>query len=116
MKKNYFSYNEIVLCTYVARYNSPEDELLNINWRYLGSIQQLRGRSLASIRMKIQNIAAMLDETNIARVKDISPLSGRPPGKDGRKTNWDWIEPLTKMSKLTLRKMCVSIMRKTVEN
>jgi hypothetical protein len=78
-----------------------------------GGIQAIRsisGRSGASIQMKIQNIAAMLDEEGIARESDVSPLKGVPAGQSGRRTNWDWIERLASIPKAELLSICRRIL------
>ena len=54
MKRNLFTKDEIILCTYLARFGKQEfDE---------NDIQKLKARSISSIKMKVQNIASMLDE------------------------------------------------------
>ncbi len=54
MKRNLFTKDEITLCTYLARFGKREfDE---------NDIQKLKSRSISSIKMKVQNIASMLDE------------------------------------------------------
>ena len=58
MSRNRFSHEEIILCAYAARFDG----------RDIGGIDAIHGigaRSRASIRMKIKNIAAMLDEEGI---------------------------------------------------
>jgi hypothetical protein len=61
--------------------------------------------------MKIQNIASMLDEAGVQRYSDESPLTGRPPGESGRKTNWEIVEPLSRLSKQEFLEKCKSIIR-----
>jgi hypothetical protein len=76
----------------------------------LSKIESLTHRSLASIKMKIQNIVAMLDEAGIQRYSNESPLTGLPQGQSGRKTNWEIVEPLCKLSKQTFLQKCRSIL------
>ncbi|MBW3622923.1 MAG: hypothetical protein KY468_05875 [Armatimonadetes bacterium] len=82
-----YTQDEVVLCTYAALHNHEEFDI--------NAIQTLTGRSADSIKMKIQNIAAMLDEEGIPRNPHISSLSGKPAGEGGRRTNWEIVKPLT---------------------
>ena len=59
-KRNAFTRDELVLCIYAARYAIVDIGGINV-------IHSLRSRSLASIRMRIQNIVAMCDEEGISR-------------------------------------------------
>jgi hypothetical protein len=102
-KRNYFTPDEIVLCTYAAMYDERD-------FGGLLKIERLTNRSRASIQMKIQNIAAMVDEAGNARSSDISPLTGLPTGETGRKTNWKIVEPLSKLSRRTLLEQCIQIL------
>ena len=104
--RNYFTPDEIVLCAYAAMYDSAD---------FGGErrIESLTHRSSGSIRMKIQNIAAMLDEARIERYSFVSPLSGRPPGQNGRTTNWEQIEPLTKLPRSAFMERCRAILGKS---
>ena len=69
-------------------------------------IAALTNRSPASIQMKIQNIAAMLDQAGIRRESVVSPLTGLPHGQSGRMTNWEWVEPLTRVDRKALLERC----------
>jgi hypothetical protein len=102
MRRNAYTKDEIALCTYAARFDVHD----------IGGIEAIRslsGRSEASIQMKIQNIAAMLDEAGIARESDVSALTGVPADQSGRRTNWDWVEPLASISKAQLLSTCKRI-------
>ena len=101
-KRNYYIQNEIVLCTYAAMYDADD---FGGTFR----IEDLTRRSPASIRMKIQNIASMLDEASIRRYNNISPLTGLPHGQSGRVTNWKAVEPLTKLPKQVFLHQCLKI-------
>ena len=101
-KRNYFTRDEIVLCTYAAMYDATD-------FGGISKIERLPHRSPASIRLKIQNIAAMLDEAGIQRYSNASPLTGLPQGQSGRKTNWEIVEPLCKLSKQRFLQECRSI-------
>lgn len=97
-----FTSDEVVLCTYAAMYDARDFGGVPV-------IHRLRGRSVDSIKMKIQNIAAMLDEEGIARSSDYPPLTGRPPGQGGRRTNWEWVKPLTRLPRSEFRMKCAAI-------
>jgi hypothetical protein len=98
-KRNYFTKDEIVLCTYAALYDATD-------FGGVSRIESITHRSLDSIQMKIQNIAAMVDEAGVARSSNVSPLTGLPQGQSGRKTNWDIVEPLCKLSRQTFLQQC----------
>lgn len=101
MKRNLFTKEEIILCTYIARFGKQEfneDE-----------ISTLKGRSISSIKMKVQNIAAMLDEEGFYSSENISKLSGKTTGEKGRRTNWDIVRNLTDNSKQELLSKCEGI-------
>jgi|SRR5690625_4550312 len=104
MKRNLFTKDEIILCTYIARYGKSEfDE---------NDIHRLKKRSVSSIKMKIQNIASMLDEEGFDTNDNITKLTGKPPGQKGRRTNWDIVSNLTNLNKHELLSMC----QKIIEN
>lgn len=102
MKRNLFTKNEIILCTYLARFGKEEfneDE-----------ISTIKDRSISSIKMKVQNIAAMLDEEGFDSSEHISKLSGKTTGEKGRRTNWDIVRTLTGNSKQELLNICERIL------
>lgn len=91
MKRNLFTKNEIIICTYIAKYGRNEfDE---------NDIHKLNERSVSSIKMKVQNIASMLNEQGFSTDPSISKLSGVPLGKKPRMTNWDIVEKLADLNK-----------------
>jgi hypothetical protein len=103
-----YTEREIILCTYVAMYGYGFfDEK---------SISKFGDRSRSSIKMKIQNIAAMLDEEKIPRSSDIRPLSGVTTGKCGRRTNWDIVNQLVNMDKYIFEEKCRIIFSESKEN
>jgi len=102
MRRNSYTDNEIVLCTYAALYDEYD-------FGGVEAISRLTGRSVGSIKMKIQNIAAMLDEEGIPRNSHVSPLTGTPPGQSSRRTNWELVEPITRLPQQDLQKLCVRI-------
>src|SRR5258708_3541689 len=91
MRKNYYTENEVVLCTYAALYDAND-------FGGQSTICTVTGRRLSSIDSKIRNIAATLDKKGVARFNSVRPLTGRTTGEPARDTNWDIIEPLTKIA------------------
>lgn len=101
MKKNFYTKDEIILCTYIARFGRAkfsEDD-----------IHHLKERSVSSIKMKVQNIAAMLYENGYETDSNISKLTGKPSGKKGRMTNWDIVKDLAEIDKEDLFNLCTKI-------
>jgi hypothetical protein len=95
--RNYFTPDEITLCAYIAIYGrSCFDE---------HKIVKITGRPLASIKMKVQNIAAMLREEQYECHSSISSLTGLPQGLSGRRTNWSTVHnlPLSDKAKFLAR-------------
>jgi hypothetical protein len=103
MLKNYYTENEIVLCTYIAMHGRT---LLNEQ-----KIASFGRRSKDSVKMKVQNIAAMLDEKGVLRCSDIPALSGKPLGENGRETDWGVVESLVEFTKKELLARCAEILR-----
>ena len=100
-RRNLFTENEIVLCTYIARFGRAKyDESAIHNWC---------SRSLGSIKLKVQNIAAMLDEEGYPFSSRVTPLSGRPHGETGRRTNWNVVSSLVQLSQGAHYAKCISI-------
>lgn len=105
MRRNYFTEDEIILCAYAALYD--ENEFGGIN-----GIHQLTRRSPSSISMKIRNIAAKLDDESIPRNQRFTALTGTARGNEGRTTNWETVEPLTRKSQRDLQAQCQKIVAK----
>jgi hypothetical protein len=103
MAKNYYTESEIVMCAYIALHGRA---LLNEK-----KIASLGKRSEDSIKMKVQNIAAMLDEKGIQRNPDVPALSGKPPGESGRETDWEIVGELVTLTKKELLAKCTAILR-----
>lgn len=103
--RNLFTKDEIVLCTYSAMYDA--DDFGGIN-----EIYTLQHRSISSIKMKIMNIASMLDENSIRRFNynSVPPLTGLTTGQSGRRTNWDIVETLYSLPKEEFLKRCKTIL------
>ncbi len=99
MRRNTYTSNEIILCAFAALYDVHE-------FGGAEAIHGLTGRSLSSIKMKIGNMAAMLDEEGIARNPHVSPLSGTPPGQGARRTDWDAVKQIAAMPKSQLQSLC----------
>ena len=101
MTRKPYTSEDIVLCTYIARYCTgllTESKVANYG-----------GRSVASVTMKVQNIVAMLDEKGIERCPGIAPLAGLPQGETGRETNWSQVERLVTLDKADLWAQCKDI-------
>jgi len=104
--RNYFTPEEITLCAYAAMYEAAD-------FGGESKITRLTNRSPASIRMKIQNIAAMLDHAGIRRERVVSPLTGLRHGQVGRTTNWETVEPLARLGRKTFLERCHGILATT---
>lgn len=102
MSRKEYTDNEIVLCTYLARFGRGF-----INEK---RISRLENRSESSIKMKVQNIAAMLHEEGYEHSNEITRLSGVTTGGQGRRTNWDVVSTLVKLEKEQLKEKCKSIL------
>lgn len=101
MKRNLYSKDEIVLCTFIARFGRDRfDE---------GDIYTLKERSVSSIKMKVQNIAAMLAEEGYDTHGNVSQLSGKTTGEKGRRTNWDIVEKLAELNKVEFSRICETL-------
>lgn len=98
---NLFTKEEIVLCTYSAMYDSNDFGGIN-------KICLLQQRSISSIKLKIMNIASMLDENEVRRFNysSVSPLTGLTTGQTGRRTNWDIVTTLYPLPKEDFLKKC----------
>ncbi|MBR4916406.1 MAG: hypothetical protein IKZ45_04925 [Fibrobacter sp.] len=53
----------------------------------------------------------MLDERNILRHNNITPLTGKTTGEKGRKTNWNVVEPLYPLKQEDFLKKCKAIIK-----
>lgn len=102
MPRNYYTNDEITLCTYAAIYDADD-------FGGREAICSLTGRPASSIPMKIRNIISTLDAKGIRRYNSMSGLTGRTTGDDARETNWEVIEPLARLSKQALLQRCFDI-------
>ncbi|MAZ73521.1 MAG: hypothetical protein CMC70_10285 [Flavobacteriaceae bacterium] len=91
MARKLFTKEEVVLCTYIARFGRSQFNESDIS--------NLEKRSVSSIKMKVSNIAAMLKEEGFEINEEVSSLSGKPPGQKGRRTNWGIVSRLNDYSK-----------------
>lgn len=99
--RNLYTEDEIIVCTYIARfgrYDFTEHDVVKIT-----------NRSLSSIKMKVQNIASMLDEAGAKTSDQVSKLTGLPTGQTGRKTNWGVVKQYLTLPKDEHRKRCIAI-------
>lgn len=101
MKRNLYTKDEIILCTYIARFGRKE--IIEHD------IHKLNRRSIDSIKMKVQNIASMLEEQGFDTDSSISKLTGKPPGEKGRTTNWDIVRKLALLNKMEFLELCQKI-------
>jgi len=104
LARNLFISDEVVLCAYIAmhgRGDISEDV-----------VQKLTNRSLSSILMKVQNIAAMLREEGYRCSPQISSLAGLPAGMKGRRTNWDVVRTLPLKDRAAFLSLCNEVFAK----
>jgi hypothetical protein len=102
MGRKLFTKEEVVLCTYIARFGRGQFNESDIS--------NLEERSVSSIKMKVSNIAAMLEEEGLHINQDVSCLSGKTTGKKGRRTNWDIVSGITNYNRLELLNKCEKIL------
>lgn len=102
MQRNTFTKDEIILCAYAALYD--ENEFGGIE-----GVHRLTNRPTSSISMKIRNIVAMLQEDDLPHNRSITPLTGTAPGQPSRRTNWETVEPLTRIPREKLKSHCQRI-------
>jgi hypothetical protein len=91
MSRNAYTVDEVVICAYIALY---EGALLSEK-----KIAGIGKRSEGSIKMKVQNIAAMLDDKKVSRNAKVSALAGLPSGESGRETDWPSVQGLVALGK-----------------
>ncbi len=104
MSRNIYTEDEIILCAYIALY---EGALLSEK-----KISNIGNRSEGSVKMKVQNIAAMLDDKNVSRNPSVSALAGLPSGESGRETDWLVVESLVNIGKKEHWVQCKNILAK----
>ena len=100
-RRNLFTEKEIILCTYIARFGRDK--------YYESAIHNWCSRSLGSIKMKVRNIAAMLDEEGYPSCSRVASLSGCPHGVTGRRTNWNIVSSLVQLSESAHYAKCIRI-------
>jgi hypothetical protein len=101
MARKKYTENEVVLCAFIALY---EGALISEK-----KISKIGGRSEGSVVMKVQNIAALLDDKNIPRSPTISALTGLPAGESGRETDWSIVQSMVGLGKAEHWSICKSI-------
>jgi predicted HNH restriction endonuclease len=101
-----FTHDELVLCTYAALYDIND-------FGGLDQIHRLQSRSVASIRMKIQNLVAMCDEAGVTRQNSENPLTGLLHEQVGRRTNWDLLSHYAEVSREPHLQECLQIVQST---
>ncbi len=79
MVRKRYTENEIILCTYIARFGRS---FINEE-----TISSLFDRPARSVRMKVQNIARMLSEEGYRYSQEVSPWGG------GHRTDWHTVQP-----------------------
>ncbi len=94
---------ELTLCTYAAMYDAED-------FGGIDAIHSLGLRSLDSIKMKIQNIASMLDEEGHQRESTIKGLTGKPHGETGRRTDWDFVSTYLEIDRIDHLQECLDIL------
>lgn len=88
-----FTPAETIRCTFIARFGRDDfDEC------------QISNRSLSSLRMKVQNVAAMLEHRGYRISDQVSPLSGTSAGLPPRFVDWEIIEQYVDMPKHEFRR------------
>ena len=60
--------------------------------------------------MKVQNIAAMLDEEGFEYSNEVSILSGLPRGQSGRRTNWNIVKQYVTMPNSNHKNICFDVL------
>lgn len=83
--------DEIIACAYVAMYGAAD----------LGGIEAVAAavhRDIGSLKLKIRNVAAMLDAHGLPRDPSIRPLTGRTSGGEPRETDWPIVQPFTRLT------------------
>ncbi|NOY48479.1 MAG: hypothetical protein GXO84_09880 [Chlorobi bacterium] len=103
MVRKLYTNEEIILCTYIARFGRGR-----FNEK---KITRLHNRSEDSIKMKVQNIASMLAEEGFEYSNDVSKLTGVTTGENGRRTNWEQVSKLAVLSKEELKESCKEVLK-----
>jgi len=102
MRRKLYTAPEIVLCTFISKYGR---DIIQEQ-----TVCQLQERSESSIKMKVQNIASMLNEEGIDFSNEVSVLTGLPEGKKGRRTNWEIVSKLVALGKEKHKALCFEIL------
>lgn len=107
MSRNIYTEDEVILCAYIALY---EGALLSEK-----KISSIGNRSEGSVKMKVQNITAMLNDKKISRNPSVAPLAGLPAGETGRETDWEIVKVLVNLGKKDHWAKCKEIIAKNAQ-
>ena len=103
MSGSRFTPEEVTLCAYIAMYDGYEfggDK----------AVHYLAHRSLQSIKMRIRNIVAALDEDNVQRSANITPHKGASGNGLARRTDWHIISNLVNLPRSQFLTECRRIL------
>ena len=95
--------DEIILCTYIARFGRRF-----IDEGQICSLSHIR--SVASIKANVSNIAHMMLEEGYGCSRKVSPLSGKPTGEQGRRTNWEVVRTLVDLTEPEFKRQITEIL------
>ena len=98
-----YTEDEIILCTYIARFGRRF-----IDEGQICSLSHIR--SVASIKAKVSNIAHMMLEEGYGCSRKVSPLSGKPTGEQGRRTNWEVVRTLVDLTEPEFKRQITEIL------
>ena len=107
MTRKSYTEDEVVLCSYIALYDGAL-----LSERKISGIEK---RSEGSVKMKVQNIVAMLDDKGVPRNRKVSALAGLPAGESGRETDWDLVSEMIKIGKNDHWAKCKEIIARVSE-
>ena len=99
--KNLYTEKEIILCAYIARFGRDDFNESHV--------VRIKNRSLSSIKMKVQNIAAMIEEEGYECNESVSKLKGLPTGQTGRRTNWDIVKKYVDLCRADHKRECMGL-------
>jgi predicted HNH restriction endonuclease len=105
-----FSDQEITILTFVAKFGIHEFPDISSLKKLYKHLSDSFGRSAGSVRMKILNIASMMDDRGVARETEFAGLTGVSEGKKPRTTDWDRVENILRIPKQELLQECILIL------
>lgn len=92
IKRQRFTFGEVVVCAHIAINEGGEDVLGGI-----ANAAKHFGRGEGSFRDKVQNCTAMLRGHGMKWNRKFSPLTGRASDGPIRTTDWNIVEIMTKL-------------------